>query len=370
MVSLPSVGGRSELGRRGGGQADPPELVHKRRAGGAATTESLSIKKCSSSESIAMKISSDKSDFPPITSFNTIGDLREAVESLEAHSLFLKTNAAIYKMMLTKMRRYKVIVVLIVIFVLVTMISFYRNSQPISGVSSDGFNSYDQNAPLFEAIKSDNIHLVRTLLREGIDDNEGDVKKRITYYNTNAEDENGITPLIEATLLGNVQLVNLLLLHGARAQPLPPFRHTPLRAACLTGNVQLIKLLLEKGADPNAKSEGGRTPLMGACYLRPQYDEKPERIELSYRAISVMLADPRIDTSIVNDFGETALDLCRQREYSKSMKLLRDVGPTQTPRKKQIAMEKKKKKKDKMVRGKMLRRKKESLGTNNTRLSY
>ena len=72
----------------------------------------------------------------------------------------------------------------------------------------------------------------------------------------------------------------------------------------------------------------------------------------------------------MNDFGETALDLCRQREYSKSIKLLRDVGPTQTPRKKQIAMEKKKKKKDKMVRGKMLRRKKESLGTNNTRLSY
>ena len=299
-----------------------------------------------------MKISSDKSDFPPITSFNTIGDLREAVESLEAHSLFLKTNAAIYKMMVTKMRRYKAIVVLFVIFVLVTMTSSYRNSQPISGASSDGFNSYDQNKPLFEAIKSDNIDLVRTLLREGIDDDEGDVKKRITFYNTNAEDENGITPLIEATLLGNVQLVNLLLLHGARAQPLLPFRHTPLRAACLTGNVQLIKLLLEKGADPNAKSEGGRTPLMGACYLRPQYDENPERNELSYRAVSVMLADPRIDPSIENDFGETALDLCRQREYSKSMKLLRDGRTHQ-----------KKKKKDKMLRGKMLRRKKESLGT-------
>ena len=348
MVSIPCVEEGANL------VTATPELVHKRRTGTTAA-ESCFPTKCSS-ESIAMKISSDKSDFPPITSFNTIGDLREAVESLEAHSLFLKTNAAIYKMMVTKMRRYKAIVVLIVIFVLVTMTySSYRNSQPISGASSDGFNSYDQNKPLFEAIKSDNIDLVRTLLREGIDDDEGDVKKRITFYNTNAEDENGITPLIEATLLGNVQLVNLLLLHGARAQPLLPFRHTPLRAACLTGNVQLIKLLLEKGADPNAKSEGGRTPLMGACYLRPQYDENPERNELSYRAVSVMLADPRIDPSIENDFGETALDLCRQREYSKSMKLLRDVRPTRTHQKK--------KKKDKMLRGKMLRRKKESLGT-------
>lgn len=261
-------------------------------------------------------------------------------------------------MMLTKMRRYKAS---IVIFVLVTMISFYRNSQPISGVSSDGFNSYDQNAPLFEAIKSDNIELVRTLLKDGIDGDKGGVKKRITFYNTNAEAENGITPLIEATLLDNAQLVNLLLLHGARAQPLPPFRHTPLRAACLTGNVQLIKLLLERGADPNAKSEGGRTPLMGACYLRPQYDEKPERIELSYRAVSVMLAIPGIDTSIENDFGETALDLCRQREYSKSMKLLKDVGLTQTLQKKQIASEKKKKK-DTMLRGKVLRPNEESQG--------
>jgi len=354
MVSIPCVEEGANLVT-----ATPELVVHKRRTG---TTAAESCPPKCSSESIAMKISSDKSDFPPITSFNTIGDLREAVESLEAHSLFLKTNAAIYKMMVTKMRRYKAIVVLIVIFVLVTMTySSYRNSQPISGASSDGFNSYDQNKPLFEAIKSDNIDLVRTLLREGIDDDEGDVKKRITFYNTNAEDENGITPLIEATLLGNVQLVNLLFLHGARAQPLPPFRHTPLRAACLTGNVQLIKLLLEKGADPNAKSEGGRTPLMGACYLRPQYDEKPERNELSYRSVSVMLADPRIDPSIENDFGETALDLCRQREYSKSMKLLRDVRPTRTHQKKQIT--EKKKKKDKMLRGKMLRRKKGSLGT-------
>lgn len=243
--------------------------------------------------------------------------------------------------MLTKMRRYKAIVVSIVIFVLVTMIAFYRNSQPISGVSS--LNSYDQNAPLFEAIKSDNIELVRTLLKDGFDGDKGELKRRITFYNTNAEDENGITPLIEATLLGNVQLVNLLLLHGARAQPLPPFRHTPLRAACLTGNAQLIKLLLERGADPNSKSEGGRTPLMGACYLRPQYDAQPERIELSYTAVNVMLAYPRIDMSIENDFGETALDLCRQREYSKSIKLLKDVGLTRTLQKKLIATEKKKK---------------------------
>ena len=208
------------------------------------------------------------------------------------------------------------------------MLSSYRESRVLSPSSStereekalqEAFNSYKQNAPLFAAVKSNDVELVRTLLKDGISG-----KGKMTFFNVNAEDDKGITPLIEATLLGSVQLVNLLISNGARSQPFPGFRHTPLRAACLTGNSQLIKLLLEKGADPNAKSEGGRTPLMGACYLRPQYDEGPNRSELSFRAVSLMLEDPRTDPSLENDFGESALDLCRERMYNKSMALIRD----------------------------------------------
>lgn len=63
---------------------------------------------------------------------------------------------------------------------------------------------------------------------------------------------------------------------------------------------------------------------MGACYLRPQYDEGPDRIELSFGAVDLLLADPRTDPGVVNEFGESALDLCRERMYNKSMALLRD----------------------------------------------
>lgn len=189
---------------------------------------------------------------------------------------------------------------------------------------SEAFNSYKLNLPLFEAVKSNDLGLVRKLLEGGVDGKQGGGASHISFYNVNAEDSKGITPLIEATLLGNVELVELLLLHGARAQPSPGFRHTPLRAACLTANTKLITLLLEKGADPNAQSEGGRTPLMGACFLRPQYDEMPNRLELSYEAVRTMLADSRTDPRIRNEFDESALELCREREYNKSMAYIRD----------------------------------------------
>jgi len=182
-------------------------------------------------------------------------------------------------------------------------------------LTSEAFNSYKLNGPLFEAVRSDDLELVRSLLEGGID-KKTKVKntKSRSYYNVNAEDSVGITPLIEATLLGNVELVELLLIHGARAQPSEGFRHTPLRAACLTANKELIALLLQKGADPNAQSEGGRTPLMGACYLRPQFDDSPERVNFSYWAVKAMFKDPRTDPRIKNEFGRECVGFVSKKE--------------------------------------------------------
>jgi hypothetical protein len=178
---------------------------------------------------------------------------------------------------------------------------------------------YASNQPLFEAVKSNNIDLTRMLL-DGVSRTAQETNNN---YDINCEDPQGMTPLIEATLIGNIDLVKLLLNHGARAQPIPGFLHTPLRAACLTSNLDLIRLLLDEGADPNAQSDGGRTPLMGACYLRPQFDDLPNREEVSFSAVQLMLSDPRTRPEIRNSFGESALDLCQGRKYDKSTKLLR-----------------------------------------------
>lgn len=211
---------------------------------------------------------------------------------------------------------------------------FGLTSSP-SSTDADAFNSYKLNTPLFEAVKSNNLELVQSLLIGGIDNNDKKLvsppkplvsppPKTAYYYNVNAEDPKGITPIIEATLLGNRELVEFLLLHGARAQPLPGFRHTPLRAACLTANTELITLLLERGADPNAQSEGGRTPLMGACFLRPQFDEMPNRGRISFDAVKLMMEDSRTDAKIRNDFGEDAMALCKERGYDKSVDFLKE----------------------------------------------
>ena len=69
-------------------------------------------------------------------------------------------------------------------------------------------------------------------------------------------------------------------------------------------------MLVDRGADVNAKSEGGRTPgLMGACYLRPQFDNMPNRQELSF--------------TVTNSFGESALDLCVNRGYMESVDVIK-----------------------------------------------
>ena len=173
---------------------------------------------------------------------------------------------------------------------------------------------YQRNLPLFQAVKANELDKVKSLLD----------KYSTNKYNPNVEDPQGITPLIEATLSGNYDMVKYLVSKGASAQPSPGFRHTALRAACLTANPQLISFLLQNGADPNAKSEGNRTPLMGACFLRPEYDSLENSNELSLKAVEFMLADDRTDVSITNSFGESALDLCRERKYAESVAYLEE----------------------------------------------
>ena len=156
-------------------------------------------------------------------------------------------------------------------------------------------------------MKSDDLELVQSLLSNASSSN----------LDINAEDEHGVTALIEACISGNQAIVETLLAHGCPAQPPEGFRHSPLRGATVCGNSHLIAILLKAGADPNAVSDGNRTPLMGACFLR-----KGVAKEKSLECVKALLEDERTDPKISNSFGETALDLARVRGYEESIALI------------------------------------------------
>ena len=157
---------------------------------------------------------------------------------------------------------------------------------------------------LHEAVRKNDVEQLNTLLSD------------ITF-DKNEEDENGVTALIEACIIGNEDIVKLLLDAGCPAQPAPGFSHSPLRGATVCGQAHLIPILLKAGADPNALSDGHRTALMGACFLRAGVPA-----ENSMLCVKALLEDERVNPTIQNSFGESALDLARARGYEESITLI------------------------------------------------
>jgi ankyrin repeat protein len=75
------------------------------------------------------------------------------------------------------------------------------------------------------------------------------------------KDEDGCTPLIEAIRHENVQVVKLLLDRGADPNETDNEDNTALMMAGLTGQLDVVKLLLAGGADLNARNIKGWTAL-------------------------------------------------------------------------------------------------------------
>merc|ERR1719232_1662102 len=163
---------------------------------------------------------------------------------------------------------------------------------------------------LHSAVKSRDMTLIKSLLSD----------PNINRYE---EDCNGVNAFVEACILGYGEVVLFFLSQGFAAQPSPPFRHTPLRGACVAGKYHIIPLLLEHGADPNALSDGKRSPLMGACFLRKEV--QGDHAVISELCVRALLNDSRTDPTLINSFGESALDLAKIRGYKKSAELISEA---------------------------------------------
>ncbi|XP_077838143.1 ankyrin repeat domain-containing protein 27 isoform X6 [Macaca mulatta] len=108
---------------------------------------------------------------------------------------------------------------------------------------------------------------VEKLLRAVAD---GDLEMRLAKVpasglGVNVTSQDGSSPLHVAALHGRVDLIPLLLKHGANAGARNADQAVPLHLACQQGHFQVVKCLLDSNAKPNKKDLSGNTPLIYAC---------------------------------------------------------------------------------------------------------
>ena len=83
----------------------------------------------------------------------------------------------------------------------------------------------------------------------------------------NAQDENGVTPLLLAAILGRAETLTLLLEAVANPNARIVTGNTLLHMAAYSGQAESVTLLLEAGADSNARANDGDTPLHEAARI-------------------------------------------------------------------------------------------------------
>jgi ankyrin repeat protein len=115
----------------------------------------------------------------------------------------------------------------------------------------------------------------------------------------------GQNPLSSAASLNRVEIVKLLLNHGANPNIADSENDTPLMAACHHGNIEIVSMLLAAGADVNAaETRYGYTPLASA-------------VQKGHIGIVRILLDKGADPSIRLNNGFTPRDLAGARGYTE-----------------------------------------------------
>lgn len=111
-------------------------------------------------------------------------------------------------------------------------------------------NQLDINltTPLFHAIKNRNIELVKFLLQQK------DINLEQVIHDSG-------TVLHFGTTIGNLEIVKLLIAHGADRYKLTSNSETLLHLACRNGNLKLIEYCLTLGIDVSAKNNLGQTAI-------------------------------------------------------------------------------------------------------------
>ena len=188
----------------------------------------------------------------------------------------------------------------------------------------------DDTRDLDLAVSRDESHGLAALLEKGVDPNlkepqRGETPLMIAIRekamrsvqvllaspktDIEASANNGDTALMIASYTRNVEAVKALLAHDAEVN-----RHgwAPLHYAAVVGDVDIVKLLLDKSAYIDAESPNKTTPLMMAA--RGGQSE-----------VAKVLIEAGADVSLKNDQGLSAVDFALRSEHRDTAELIKSA---------------------------------------------
>ncbi|XP_032087211.1 ankyrin repeat domain-containing protein 27 isoform X3 [Thamnophis elegans] len=213
---------------------------------------------------------------------------------------------------------------------------------PVTTVTPEETKSnYKEVDKLLRAIADGDLEMVRYLLEWGDDDLEdpkeasnmrtpelchplcqcsrcSPVQKKFfrlpsNGLGVNVTNQTGLTPLHVAALHGHVDLVALLLKHGANVEAKDVNQAGPLHFACQNGHFQVVKYLIECSVKQHKKDIYGNTPLMYACLN-------------GYQEIAAILLQHGASVNLPNNQGNTPLHKAVIGNYEAVVQVLLQNG--------------------------------------------
>ncbi|KAF5300066.1 hypothetical protein FQA39_LY11258 [Lamprigera yunnana] len=207
----------------------------------------------------------------------------------------------------------------------------------LTRMRTDNPRAQPEKTSIVEATVDGDVRTVRKLLGEGRSVHETseegesllslacsagyfELAQVLLAMHANVEDR-GIkgecTPLMEAASAGHLDIVRLLVAHGADVNAQSSSGNTPLMYGCAGGHTDVVKFLLEHGANVEDHNENGHTPLMEAA--------SAGHVEL---AKILLMHGAGINTHS-NEFKESALTLACYKGHLDMVRFLLEAGADQ-----------------------------------------
>ena len=175
----------------------------------------------------------------------------------------------------------------------------FRVSQLVANGGDVNARTRKGETPLMAAAARGRLEVVEALLA---------VKPKLDLKDrASAVGEGRQTALHCAVDIGNYRVVRRLLEAGAQVDPVSQRGYTPLVLACYAGNLDLVQLLLHHGANPNG-CDPRQTPLNGACTKSSValFEKRLHLLEPLRQVIRELLAHGA-DPNLQGDDGESPL---------------------------------------------------------------